>query len=201
MKKLFLTSAGFINTKISQAFIGELYKPANKSKILIVAFAQDSKEESYVQQSKEELKKLGFKNIQIANMHHRIDISDRDKFDVIYVCGGNTFAILNKLRETNLDKFIKEQVNKNSIYVGVSAGSIIAGPYIEIAGWGSEGDNNEIGLKDLTGLNFTDIAVFPHFHDGLRNEIDEFRKKVNYRVIELTDDQAVFITQNQIKII
>ena len=25
MKKLFLTSAGFINTKISQAFIGELY--------------------------------------------------------------------------------------------------------------------------------------------------------------------------------
>src|SRR3989344_6085832 len=98
MKKLFLTSAGFINTKISQAFIGELYKPANKSKILIVAFAQDSKEESYVQQSKEELKKLGFKNIQIANMHHRIDIPALGKFDVVYVCGGNTFAILNKLR-------------------------------------------------------------------------------------------------------
>ena len=76
----------------------------------------------------------------------------------MYVCGGNTFKILHKLRETRLDVYITKQVEQGALYVGVSAGSIIAGPDIEIAGWGSEGDENEVNLQDLEGFNFTDIA-------------------------------------------
>jgi dipeptidase E len=201
MKTLFLTSAGFINQEISRAFLTELSKPVENTEVLVVAYAQNSQEEFYVNESKEELKNLGFKDITVVNMHHAVDVKDLANFDAIYVCGGNTFAILNKLRETGLDAFIISQVNSGAIYVGVSAGSIIAGPDIEIAGWGSEGDKNEIGLRDLTGLNFTNIAVFPHFHEELRVEVKEFRAKVKYEVIELTNDQAVFVKDSAAKII
>ncbi len=201
MKTLFLTSAGFINQQISKAFLAELQKPISETKTLIVAYAQNPNEEFYVNESKEELQKLGIKNITIANMHRTVDVASLDNFDVVYVCGGNTFAILNKLRETGLDKFIISQVNSGAIYVGVSAGSIIAGPGIEIAGWGSEGDKNEIGLKDMKGFHLSDIAVFPHFHEELRDEVKEFRSKVEYKVIELTNDQAIFVKDNEIKII
>lgn len=182
-------------------FLGELSKSVSGAKILIVAYAQNANEEFYVDESKKELEKIGFVNIAVANMHHSVDINTLGTFDVIYVCGGNTFAILNKLRETKLDTFIISQVSTGTIYVGVSAGSIVAGPDIEIAGWGSEGDKNEIGLKNLQGFNFVKISIFPHFHEELRGEVEEFRKRVNYQVIELTNNQAVFVKGDKSKII
>ena len=193
MNKLFLTSAGIVNKEIRDSFIAELTKPVQESNVLIVAYAQNEQEEFYVNASKKELEDLGFTKIVVANMHYEVKVDSFTNIDVIYVCGGNTFAILNKLRETNLDNFIKKQVADGAIYIGVSAGSIIAGPSIEIAGWGSEGDRNEIALENFAGFNFVDIAVFPHFHKELRGEVDEFRKKVSYKVIELTNDQALFV--------
>lgn len=201
MTKLFLTSAGIVNKEIKDAFIAELSKPVQESNILIVAYTQNEQEEFYVDASKKELEQLGFENIVVANMHYEVKVNNLGNFDVIYVCGGNTFAILNKLRETHLDSFIEKQVSNGAIYVGVSAGSIIAGPNIEIAGWGSEGDKNEIGLEDLVGFNFVNIAIFPHFHEELRSEVNEFRKKVDYKVIELTNDQAVFVKDDKIILI
>jgi len=193
MSRLFLTSAGFVNRKIGERFILELGKPVSDTRILIVAYAKNPKEEFFVNESKKEIEELGFKNIDVVNMQNDVDVPDLSSPDVIYVCGGNTFAILNKLRETGLDKFIIEKVNSGVVYVGVSAGSIIAGPNIEIAGWGSEGDKNEIGLEDLTGFQFADIAVFPHYHEELKSEVLEFKNKVNYRVEPLTNDQAIFV--------
>lgn len=191
--KLFLTSAGFANQEISKVFLEQLPRPASESGVLIVTYAQNLKEEFYVNESKEEMRRIGFENIVIANMHNPIDVSNLGNFNVIYVCGGNTFAILQKLRETGLDAFIVYQVHAGAVYVSVSAGSIIAGPSVEIASWGSEGDENKIGLEDLTGFGLVNIEVFPHFHEELRLEVEEFKKKVPYKVFELTNDQAVFV--------
>lgn len=194
--KLFLTSAGFTNQAISKVFLEQLSRPASESRVLIVAYAQGLEEEFYINESKQEIQQLGFENIVVANMHTSIDVTTLGDFDVVYVCGGNTFAILKKLRETGLGDFIIRQVRNGAIYVGVSAGSIIAGPSVEIAGWGSEGDKNEIGLQDLTGFNLVGIEVFPHFHEELRSEVEEFKKKVPYKVFELTNDQTVFVNDS-----
>lgn len=197
--KLLLTSAGLISRNISDAFLSELSTPVTETRILVVAYAQNEQEEFYVNATKQELENLGFKDIVIANMHNSMNVSELGNFNVIYVCGGNTFAILNKLRETGLFDFISSQVNQGAIYLGVSAGSIIACPTIDIAGWGSEADKNDIGLKDLKGFNFINISIFPHFKESLRNEIEEYKKKVQHSVYELTDDEAVFISRDQIK--
>lgn len=199
--KLLLTSAGFTNPEIAKVFLEQLPNPVSESRILIVAYAQGPEEEFYVNESKQEIQRLGFENIVIANMHSPVYVSALGNFDVIYVCGGNTFAILAKLRETGLGDFIIGQVRNGTIYVGVSAGSIIAGPNVEIAGWGSEGDKNEINLQDLTGFNLVGIEVFPHFHEELRSEVEEFEKKVPYKVFELANDQAVFVNDSDVKVI
>lgn len=213
MKTLILTSAGLSNQDIKGAFLGLLKKPISEIKVLIVAYAQNSEEEFYVNQTKVELESLGAVHINIANMHYDINIGELEIFDkipntkpdAIYVCGGNTFAILNKLRETGLDNYVVEQVSAQTstdcIYIGVSAGSIIAGPSIEIAGWGSEADENKIGLADLTGFGLTNISIFPHYHDELKAEVDEFKSKVSYEVVELTNDQAVVIRGEEVELI
>ncbi len=201
MSKLLLTSAGLITPQISRVLIDEFSGSIYTVRALVVAYAKNSIEESYVQQSKQELIGVGFQNVEIANMHYQVELENLGDFGVIYVCGGNTFSILDKLRETELDSYIINQINKGTIYVGVSAGSIIAGPNIEIAGWGSEGDKNEIELNDLHGCNLTDIMIFPHFHEGLKDEVEEFKKKTNYEVIPITNEQAVFVKNGIVKIV
>ncbi len=168
---------------------------------MIVSYTQTPEEEWYANESKKEMANLGFNNIELINMQNPVDTSTLDNFDVIYVCGGNTFSILEKLRETGLDKFIPEQVKNGSIYVGVSAGSILAGPSIETAGWGSEGDENEVGLQDLTGFNLTNISIYPHFTVEQKDDVEEIRKKADYEVIEVMDGQAVFVDEEGFEVL
>jgi dipeptidase E len=196
LKKLLLTSGGFSNPEVTEILKKEIPKQAEWCKVLMVSYTQNKTEESYVVASKKELEALGFKNIKILNLDKPTKL---EPTDVIYVCGGNTYAILKKMRDTCADKFIIDAVNKGVLYVGVSAGSIIAGKNIEIAGWGSEGDPNEVGLTDLSGFGFTDVAVFPHYKIAQKNEVDEFKKKVTYTVMEITDNQVVFVKGKKVK--
>jgi len=199
--KLLLTSTGLANQKIADFFVSILLKEPKGCSVLMVSYIRNKQEQIYVNQARKELIDLGMKNISIFSLKDK-KFNDQSSYDVIYVCGGNTYAILNRMRITGIDNFIKKAIDKDgSIYFGVSAGSIIAGPNINIAGWGSEGDENEVNLKDLTGFNFTNISIFPHFKTHLKREVEEYKNKANNPVIELTDDEAVFIHDSDYKII
>ncbi|MDR3558413.1 MAG: Type 1 glutamine amidotransferase-like domain-containing protein [Candidatus Pacebacteria bacterium] len=196
IKKLMLTSAGFANRELLEVLKKEIPKQAEWCRVLMISYTQNKMEESYVVASKKELESFGFKSIQTLNLGKP---AKPERADVIYVCGGNTYAILQKMKETGIDKFIIEAVNKGALYIGVSAGSIIAGKTIDIVGWGSEGDANEVGLKDFSGLGFTDTAICPHYKVIQKDEVAEFKKKVSYPVVEITDNQMVFVRGNRVK--
>jgi dipeptidase E len=191
--KLFLTSTGLSNTNITDGFLKILNDAPEKMKALIVAYGQNDIERFYIEEAKKKVGNIGINTV-VLNMNDAFEIKDLPSFNVICVCGGNTFSILDKMREVKIDDFIKSEVGRGAIYFGVSAGSIIAGPSIEIAGWGIDGDENEIGLKDLKGFGLTDIAVFPHFDiNRQKEEIEDFKKKAKYPIQELTDKQAFVI--------
>lgn len=78
---------------------------------------------------------------------------------VLYVEGGNTFHLLYHFRKSKLDKEIHNYLHL--VYIGSSAGSIIAGPNILIAALA--GDKNlEIDQPDLRGLAIVPFIVWPH---------------------------------------
>jgi dipeptidase E len=199
--KLLLTSTGFANQKIGELFVSEIGNPIEQKNILIVVYAQNDREQFYVDESVKEIKALGFIKIIIFNLHTPINIEKIPRIDAVYVCGGNTYSILKKMRETGIANFIISQVKKGAMYVGVSAGSIIAGPEIKIAGYGSEGDSNDVGLVDLKGLKLTDVIIFPHFKESLRSEVDSFQKIVGWPVVALTDSQVLFIADGKSSLI
>ncbi|MAZ56351.1 hypothetical protein CL653_00995 [bacterium] len=82
-----------------------------------------------------------------------------DKYDVLYMCGGNTIYLLQKLQETGSFDLIVEKVRNGKPYIGTSAGSIIAGPKIPVYLEDAEG----ITLDDYTGFRFTNTIVVPHW--------------------------------------
>lgn len=193
--KLLLTSSGLTNECLSAKLL-EVLSGKENPKTLIVADTKFWEEagRAYIEEVNAELDAANLPSHYIFDLNKDSLAGDYFDIDLFYVCGGNTFHILHRLRATGLDKVIIQQVESGrSVYLGVSAGSIIAGPDIEIAGWGSEGDENEIGLTDLTGFGFTDMAVFPHFRDELEDEVSEFRRQVSYPVREVGDGEAIYI--------
>ncbi len=205
--KLLLTSRGLSTPKLRKFFVSKLPKKPEECSLLLISTVESKDEEVWGKWAKNEIEKLGIKNITVFNLYkermdsglRRNDRGENKKFDVIYMLGGGTFSILKQLRKTGVDKFITKSVKNNAFFLGISAGSIIAGPNIESAGWGSEADDNDVNLKNLVGLELTNIVVFPHYEDKLKKEIAEFQKKVNYKIIPIKDSEAVWIDGKKIK--
>ncbi len=200
--KLLLSSAGWKwNSKISEEFLNLTDKKPSKTKVFLVTTAnKKDREWEYVKFIVEQLEKVGIisKNISIFNLNRKIKKEDFKNVDIIYVCGGNTFHYLNGIRKTGLDKEIKRLVKEDVGYFGVSAGSIVVGPSINIA---SPFDENNINLKNLTGLKLTKIIISPHFDKKDKKIIKDFERKNKCEVFRLTDSQALLIKGGKKKLV
>ena len=114
-------------------------------------------------------------NIRVFNLNNKVSQSILKDINIFYVCGGNTFRYLDKIRRVGLDKQIKKLVKRGVGYFGISAGSILADPRIDIAEIG-EGDKHDIRLKNLNGLKLTDAIVYSHYSRYDRKLVKEFEK-------------------------
>lgn len=201
MTKLILTSTGFASQNISNRFLSLINKPVSKIKVIFVPTAARSEEElKYINEAKKELLdiKIQENNIKTLNLNNPIKYEEIKDYDAMYVCGGNTFYLLKKVRESGFDKAITEFVKKDKLYFGVSAGSIIVCSNIEIA---SPCDENDVNLKDLKGLNLVDVIVSPHYCEKERQDVEKFKKKSKIPVITLTDSQALLVIDDNKEII
>ncbi len=202
--KLLLTSTGLVNRNIKNLFLQIINKPVFCIRVIFIPTASRSKEElKYVQKSKEELLSLGVleNNIKTLELNKLILFQEVEGFDVIYMCGGNTFYLLKKVRESGFDKIIIEFVKNGKLYFGVSAGSILVGPNISAANTGLEPDENDINLVDLKGLNLIDVIISPHYCEEEETIIEDFKKKSQHEVVPLTDNQALLVIDGKIRVI
>nr|WP_315017136.1 Type 1 glutamine amidotransferase-like domain-containing protein [uncultured Campylobacter sp.] len=87
-------------------------------------------------------------------------LSTISQCDIIYVSGGNTFYLLNELRKSRVWQAIKNAVKAGKIYIGESAGAIVAALDTRYA---TLMDENSPNMSDFTGLNLVDFCVVPHF--------------------------------------
>ncbi|MCX6746205.1 MAG: Type 1 glutamine amidotransferase-like domain-containing protein [Candidatus Parcubacteria bacterium] len=198
--KLFLTSAGLKNEKVKAEFIKLFAKPFAQIRAIMFSLVGNKEQEFYVDESIQELLDLGIKkeNLQLFNLVEDKKCEDLNNFDLVYICGGNTFHYLDRLRKLGCFDKIKDFVNKGGLYFGVSAGSVIAGPNINIS---SPWDENDIGITDFAGLNFIDFAICPHYESKDDEIIKQRQKDLNIPVRLLKDDQVFIVLDNEIKLV
>lgn len=188
---------------VKEEILKILPKPPSQIKIAHITTASKAEENlSYLGKEKQIMGELGFdvEDIDIEGKDEnwlRIFLKDTD---VIYVQGGNTFYLLKHVRASGFDRVVKEFIDSGIIYVGVSAGSYIACPTIEMATWKHQ-YRNTVGLIDLTALNLVPFLLSVHYKPEHKDVLKEVISKTEYPVRILTDDQALLIQDEKVKLV
>lgn len=190
---------------VKEEILKILPKPADQIKLAHIITASNMENDtSYVEKDKKLMKEAGFQVIDI-DIVGKTETELRkilQGFDVIYVQGGNTFYLLKAVRESGFDKVIKELIERGVIYIGVSAGTIIAGPNIDPAWWKyGEPNKNKVGLKNLTGLNLVPFLICVHVDKLKAGIIRDYANKTKYQVFALTNDQAILVKDGEYKLV
>ncbi len=115
----------------------------------------------------------------------------KDK-NVIFVEGGNTFYLLKAIRETGFAEILKEQLGQGKVYVGVSAGSYVMCPTIEVSDWDETG-KDRFGLTNFTALNYVPFCLDVHYTDQKESEVREKMKSLKYPLRILRDGQGILV--------
>jgi len=80
--------------------------------------------------------------------------------EALFMGGGNTYALLKRLREARLLPAIRARVEAGMPYVGASAGSNVAGPTIL-----STNDWNVVALDRFDALGLVGFNINPHYKE------------------------------------
>lgn len=190
MKKLLLTSAFVFVTDELIKILPD--KPENLTVAFVPTAADLSEDPWYMVADRDKLIEMGFKVIDLSLKGKTKSEVEAilNQADILFVGGGNTFYLLDEANKSGFTELVPPLVNNGLIYVGGSAGSLLASPSIENAGW-EHGDENTVGITNLEALNLVPFLVSPHYseikNDSLPTEIAQSKFPVRI----LKDDQAI----------
>lgn len=199
--KLFLTSAA---NQVIGKIVTRLSKKPGEYRLAFVPTAGDpyGPVKPWMDADRAMLVELGF-DVEDFDLKDKTEEETRRalaKFDIIFVAGGNTFYLLDHAWKSGFLKVAREMVEKGTIYIGSSAGSYLACPTIEAAGW-EDADKNIVGLKDLTALGLVNFLIHAHHEPKYEKVVADAKKTTNYPVITLTDRQFIAIEDDNYRII
>ena len=207
MKRLFLASSIDRTASNIAKRIGRDPKKIKTAFIKTAAEVEDKKDLEWLKNDRKGLSGAGFNLFDYTITGKNLGQIENDlgNCDVIHVNGGNTFYLLLQAQKSGFGKFIKKFVENGGIYIGSSAGSIIASPNIAVSKK-LKHEDFAAKLKSFEGFDLVDFIVFPHWaSSSFRDEYFNQRLKTSYvtgnRIILLTDSQYVLVEGDMYKII
>lgn len=201
MKTLLLTSAGM---QVNEEILKILPKPPSQIKLAHIVTATNLIQDA-PWRIKDEMKfaKIGFqvKTIDIAGKTKtELRSGLRDK-DIIYVQGGDPYYLLKHVKESGFDIIVKELIKEGRLYVGVSAGTYIACPTMEMALW-KKPNRPRYGLaKDESCMRLVPFLICVHYKSKYKSMIQQGAGHTVYPVKILTDDQALLVLNDHIRLV
>ena len=182
MQNLILTSTGFANKNIKDKFLELLTLPTNKIKAIFIPTAAITDEAKvFIPVCKNDLLDLGIldDNIYVYDLDRTMNCDEICNYNVIYVCGGTTTYLLEKMNEVKFNVTLGKFLASGGVYVGVSAGSVAVSKSLP---------NN---------LGYINCTLEVHVEEGTKCGHLDTSGCPNIR---LTDNQAIIIKDNDIVI-
>ena len=200
---MILTSSLYESIELVKKFLD---KNTESKKILFIPTAANVEEyKKYMHLTQKAFEDFGYKveNFDVSIFSEEIVKEKLSEAKIVFISGGNTFYLLQELKRKNLIPYLKERIENGLLYIGESAGSVIAAPDIEYA---SIVDDKTLAteLDDYTGLNLVDFYIVPHFEEepfveGSRNMVELYKDKLDLKLIN--NKEAILVENNNFTII
>lgn len=199
--KLLLTSVGVTKRSLAKSLTELVGKAPSETKVGFIPTAANVEEgnKDWVINQYLNLWRFGYANVDIVDVA-AADVDWRGRLadvDVLYLSGGNTFYLLDQVRKSGFDEWLRENLS-SKIYVGGSASTILVTPSIEIA---DPFDPNLPGLTDLTGLGFVNFEVEPHCTEARYAAVEAYAKSKPYPVYAIDDQTGIQVVDDKVDVI
>ncbi len=201
MKKLFLSSfACKTLDKIHDLLPDE---PKNLSVAFVPTAADPYEDKEFVAVDRNKLVHMGFTvfDLDIKNKTREELEKNLEGVHAIAVAGGNTYYLLYHAQKSGFIDLVPKLIERGVIYIGSSAGSILACPTIEAARL-FDPPSIVPDLTNYAGMGLVDFLVIPHFEkprylERMRKTVEEWSKK-KFHIFPLTDLQAILINDTEV---
>ena len=200
---MILTSSLYESIELVKKFLD---KNTESKKILFIPTATNIDEyKKYIHLTQKAFEDFGYEveNFDISIFSEEIAKEKLSQAKIVFISGGNTFYLLQELKRKNLTSYLKERIENGLLYIGESAGSVIATPNIEYA---SIVDDKTLAteLNDYTGLNLVDFYIVPHFEEepfveSSRNTVELYKDKLDLKLIN--NKEAILVENNNFRIV
>ena len=200
---MILTSSLYESIEFVKEFLD---KNTESKKILFIPTAANVEEyKKYMHLTQKAFEDFGYEveNFDVSIFSEEIAKEKLSEAKIVFISGGNTFYLLQELKRKNLITYLKERIENGLLYIGESAGSVIAAPDIEYA---SVIDDKTVAteLDDYTGLNLVDFYIVPHFEEepfveSSRNTVELYKDKLDLKLIN--NKEAILVENNNFTII
>jgi dipeptidase E len=153
----------------------------------------------YFECFKREKRRLGIKRFSVFSVDKPFSkraLNEALASEAIFLSGGNTFYFLYHLRKAGLLAKLRVFAKKEGVLFGLSAGSIIMTPRIDLAGLvPGESDLNEIGIRDFSSLALAPFEVYPHYSRSLLSVhlLTRYSKKAKRPVYAFPDGSGMVV--------
>ena len=203
LKNVILTSSLYESIELVKKFLD---KNTESKKILFIPTATNVDEyKKYIHLTQKVFEDFGYEveNFDVSIFSEEIAKEKLSEAKIVFISGGNTFYLLQELKRKNLTSYLKERIENGLLYIGESAGSVIAAPDIEYA---SIVDDKTLAteLNDYTGLNLVDFYIVPHFEEepfveSSRKTVELYKDKLDLKLIN--NKEAILVENNNFTIL
>ena len=160
-KRIFLTSSVKL---VARDIANKIGGARNKKLLYIYTACEKNLGEAWQKSDRKALVSAGFKvfDYTITGKTKEVIAKEVKGVDVIYFGGGNTFYLLEQIQLTKSADVFRKAVASGKIFIGTSAGSIIAGPDIYPV-YKLDKVKEAKKLRGYKGLGLVDFVVLPHW--------------------------------------
>ena len=200
---MILTSSLYESIELVKKFLD---KNTESKKILFIPTAANVEEyKKYMHLTQKAFEDFGYEveNFDVSVFSEEIAKEKLSEAKIVFISGGNTFYLLQELKRKNLITYLKERIENGLLYIGESAGSVIAAPDIEYA---SVIDDKTVAteLDGYAGLNLVDFCIVPHFEEepfveSSRNTVELYKDELDLKLIN--NKEAILVKNNNFTIL
>ncbi|MFA5986001.1 MAG: Type 1 glutamine amidotransferase-like domain-containing protein [Parcubacteria group bacterium] len=208
--KLLLTSAGLTNKTISNALLELTERPFAELNLAFIPTAANVEigDKDWVIDDLNYCKDLGFNSIDIVDISaipKELWLPRLQVADILLFEGGHTYYLMSWIEKSGLKELLPEML-KTKVYVGISAGSMVMCPNLDLSTAERFYFEPLKGDEKDEGLGFIEFLVRPHlnsqyFPEVTLNNMEKISKEVPETFYAIDDNTAIKVVDGKVEVV